>query len=83
MPYPSRRAVRRRNEKNYADAKTAQVAKTWEVSGGTCQLRQRKSGKWTAEFLSHDEEEFAVAIAKTPAQAIKRLSRDIPAALVI
>ena len=72
------RHTARRNAKNYVDAKTATVTRTWVVTDGTCTLRQRKSGKWTAEFVSHDDEEFAVAIASTHTRAISRLSKDIP-----
>ena len=68
----------RRNALNGAAAKTATKAKKWQVADGTCTLRQRKNGDWTAEFVSHDDEEFAIAIAPTPAVAIKRLSEDIP-----
>lgn len=71
--YPSRKTVARRNAKNYQDTKHAKVVKKWQVKDGVCELSQKPSGKWLAEFTSDDKEEYIVAQANTPKGALKRL----------
>ena len=74
MKSGSRNDIGKLNRANRADAKRAVITKTWKVKGGTCCLRQRPSGKWTAEY--DGRRGFIVALASTPKDAIKRLEID-------
>lgn len=61
------------NTAAFLDTKTATTVRTWKVKGGTCTLRQRRSGKWEAEFAADRDDRYTVVLASTPARAIKRL----------
>jgi len=76
MQLASRKTIAESNAKNYQATKHAKVVRKWNVKKGVCELSQRSTGDWLAEFTSHDGEQYTVVLAESPKIAVRKLKVD-------
>lgn len=79
MRLATRKDIAESNAKNYQATKHAQIVRKWEVKMGICELSQRSTGDWLAEFTANNKPQrhtYKVALGETPKAALKELKVD-------
>ena len=79
MQPASRKEIAESNAKNYQATKHAKVVRKWKVKMGVCELSQRSTGDWLAEFTANNKPQrhtYIVALGDTPKAALKELKVD-------